>query len=606
MIVSASLSALLAIVPPTSTTPLFREPHSTSDGAKEYQHYGSLANPMEIKEERGVLTIDVGIFDRAFRSPHKKYVSLRLPTFRFDEETDYFSPRISLQSATSHHRMGFMESFTLKNYRSREGENITWKGNDFDLYKVGSDFYLYLHLDYMINGWKPQYPFPTNKEDYVMDRFEIRYPEHFLTNFSVSEERGFCYDSFSNYLAPTYQGFRWVNKSLLLCELVQNGLYYDLTPVDILAVLLGKPGGVQGPWRNPGIVEFDSKFGDYLLHPEYIEKGKARDYRFRLAYSSDGNRFDQMRDVTVRVCTKDFIGPQILLGDENLWSTPPEIEVSYREASSQEEVEKAIQEKLTATDNNPGEQPPSVELYGFVPKAIGTYDAKIKAVDAMGNQTEIPKKLVVVDDVPPKISVVHDLEATSEERLSEEDILSCVDAQDEVDEEPLTLIVEDNPYHRDGNYRKPGYYRVRVSAADRFGNKAEAEVVIVVRAKEGAEWILSKGVLTILEKTLLSPMEIVQRLVKNGDLEDLRYREAVILEGKPIEGRNTPGESYAMKIEAKVDEGESRFVTFTVKVLDSPSLPEAPSQPESSKSFWEKIGDFFRSLWSFLKGVFGG
>lgn len=279
------------------------------------------------------------------------------------------------------------------------------------------------------------------------------------------------------------------------------------------------------------------------------------------------------------------------------------IAVPYSTARTLPAMESAILSHVTVTDNVRPGIVPTVEIDDFQPVTMGEFDIVISAYDGYNTSTW-EGTLYVYDDLAPEISGPSSITTAVTSPLTAKGILEFYTIIDEIDGEDVSVSLADDSYHSGSNSVKVGTYTATIVAYDSSGNSAEKQIKIAVEDQEGPVWYVYGMVLTVLEESELSPMEIVQRLVDEGSIDDLNYARAEIILGDPIDGTQAPG-NYKMTIRAETDDGLTRFVNLTLSVLPRSSDIIEANPPKKLNGFLQFFVDVWNSIVAFFSKLFG-
>lgn len=534
--------------------------------------------------------------------PTDTYFSFTLPGCNFDKSTDFFECNATFYTPRTTYVMTYSEYITPENM-----DHIYQPTCNFYLTRNGDVFSFWMHLKESLLDLPSGYP---DKDVLFGREVRINFPEEYTPTFASFGNDPELSFSENTYKAPI-KGMKW-EENIFDVVFDKTDIFKDsgnyIHPLELIKCFVTSKAS-NGSNKTYALTGFNKEFGDYFWNKELVANGRVRDYKFYMAEArEDGTSYYPEKEYWLRVRTTDDVPPRILIDGVDADSINLPIKISYT-ALKRNRLITAIdilKERTTVIDNSGLPVNPTLTLEGYEGgMKIEDFFVIINAKDHFGNSTTVKKDVQIIDDVPPVITIpAKEIKVSSEIRLTEEQILEYVLAEDEIDKEGVTLKLGKNPYHENGNHAKPGIYWVEVIASDIYGNVSRKDIAIVVEAPDNNSWVLSKGVVIITPDTVLKPMDIVERLVADKQLENLAYEEALIIEGSPIEGNNIPGE-YKMTIEAKTENQGSKFITLTVRVLDNKGVQEKEDLEKTSFSFWENIVNFFKSIIDFFKALFG-
>lgn len=544
------------------------------------------------------------------------YLVINIPNFSFDKEGDYLGISLNFNSPSNY-------KFFLLTHTFRPNESNVDEKSNFILDRDGDTFYIRLVLEYARNTLKSEDQY--DKNDYRLNFSEISLPKNLYPNYiglSEKKEFSFCQNAKSRYMERN--GFSWFGDNMFLIEIEKAKLRSDFSPISILNLLCAqreKEGELMRPANI--ICAYDRTFGNFFYDMGQISEGKYVDYKFYMRFYDDESKtYGSEKEITVRVKSIDTEAPSILVDDISYTSHSGIVQVSYDKSRSLEELEECLNERISIVDNSGESIKPSYTISNFVPLKIKDFKLVVSATDFSHNTSIARLTLQILDDIPPSIKYISKkIETTIYSKLTEEQILANFVAIDEIDKDNVKLYIGENEYFQDFNYKKQGTYTIEIKAMDSYGNESSLNFPIYVSIPDEEDWTYDNGILYVTTTTSLDALNIVNLLVREGQLEKDDYVEARVLAGDLINGNNVPGE-YNMSIEAKNSLGVSSFIAIRISVKDiskddkngesSGIVIEADSnkddtsanQEETNKSFWQKIADFFASLWEKIVNFF--
>ena len=357
---------------------------------------------------------------------------------------------------------------------------------------------------------------------------------------------------------------------------------------------------------------YEDDYDGEKLHPTVIQD--PEDYFGTGAKAALGTEFTlkiQATDnsgnssyLTLIITVVDTKGPKTVLRN----NIP--IEVPYNtDLLSKEFLEK----HFLLSDNNGGEIITAIGLENGleVPKnQIGDFSCLLTAKDTNDNQTTLPFKLNLYDNVLPAITAEQEeLNLTPNNRMSKDTLLALFTVTDEVDGSLLPEIVE-NTYQ--GNEGKTGNYVFKVKGTDKSGNMAEKSIVIKVSDTEGPVWFAKESFLTVTEGDVPTLTEVTEALIRQKVIEDKKYTEAEIIEGEKLDNSLSLG-LHQLKLRLTDEEDNSIFVNLTVKVIEKDKINSTAKDTSFFASvslfftdMWTEVCKFFQDLWKNIVSFFTG
>lgn len=402
----------------------------------------------------------------------------------------------------------------------------------------------------------------------------------------------------SAYYADSYQGLLpykgEASEEDEVYDVVNNEVTIQSTPSDPVT-----PGEILA-----GVIAYD-EYDDEWYRPEpaddsleryaeaILEGFKVSDYFIVNLKTED--RAGNVTYIKVTILFVDITPPTIAINGEVTGYLP----ISYDIARSEEALEAAIKQHISISDDNNATIPPAVEVKDYKPLTLGIFDYHVTATDGF-NEAYKDAKVKIIDDVNPEINGSDTISTATSSILTVDGLLSYYEAVDEIDGENVHLGIQKDEYHEGDNSEREGDYDVVLVATDQSGNKAEKTITVEVRDKDAPVWFVYKSVLTVIEDASLTPMEIVDKLVVEGTIDDLDYVRAEIVSGQPVDGTQEPGE-YQLTIKAETMDGQTRYANLTLKVI---AASEAGIQQEKVNGFFQFFIDLWNSIVSFFKSLF--
>ena len=408
----------------------------------------------------------------------------------------------------------------------------------------------------------------------------------------------------SAYKGDTYKGF-----------IAYNGAPHATIPdyqvgADGNVTIKASPDNPLSPFTlQEGILAYDEYDKEYIT-PEPVGDGlktyteqwmdgfKVGD-TFKIEFQAS-DKSGNITKIIVTIKYVDDVAPTIEVPELD---DQKRIPVPYSKARTDEALEATLQSMIKVTDNIRDGIIPKIDVKDFKPLIMGDYKVNVEANDGYNTSTW-SGTINVYDDVAPDIEGASTITTAVTAPLTAQGIIDQYTVIDEIDGEDVTISLSDDEYHEKTNSVTVGTYTATIVASDSSGNTAEKVITIAVEDQEGPVWYVYGTVLTILEQSKLSPMEIVQRLVDEGSIDDLNYARAEIVLGDPIDGRQTPG-NYLMTIKAETDDGTTRFVNLTLSVLARNDSIIEPNPPKKLNRFFQFFVDLWNSIVKFFNKLFG-
>lgn len=250
----------------------------------------------------------------------------------------------------------------------------------------------------------------------------------------------------------------------------------------------------------------------------------------------------------------------------------------------------------------------------FAVADVGTHKLVVTVSDSSGNKTDTTFTLTVVDVFSPIIQRADGsaMDTVVKVGLSESfsfgkvDFLNFFVGQDDVDGVVACALEGDYIPHQVGSYT------LKVSATDKAGNKATADVPVQVIQDLPPVFILSQ---TLVEATTSRPLTTAEitAVVTNGILSGEQVK-SVSVDASAYVGSEDKVGTYPVTYTALVEgsdvkkaagsTSETRNGTFMIKVNDAASLTgdNATHWYDGIVKFFKGIGKFFQKVGNFFRG----
>ena len=148
------------------------------------------------------------------------------------------------------------------------------------------------------------------------------------------------------------------------------------------------------------------------------------------------------------------------------------------------------------------------------------------------------------------------------------------------------------------NATKKGVYDVAIQAKDSHNNIVEFRIRVYVDDTDGPVFYVKESTITTTSNKPLSPMKILESLVRQNVLPNKNYINAEIVEGDYGYKSNVEFGTYEIKLLATAEDGSSELVNVTINVIEE----------TQELNFWQKVLVFFKGIFdkisSFFKGLF--
>lgn len=296
--------------------------------------------------------------------------------------------------------------------------------------------------------------------------------------------------------------------------------------------------------------------------------------------------------LTVTIWVKDVTSPTI--------TGPDTLTYSYDDVISED----AFLLNFTASDNCDT----SLTMTTSYPtnifdkaNALGTYTVNVNGTDASGNTATKAVQVQIVDEKAPVIEGPTTITKRNSVILTTSDILAQYSANDAYDGACDVYIIEDN---YTGNGDKIGQYMITFGAKDQSGNIGTKVLTVDVVDDIAPVWYVDQTLIYVDASVTLTHQDIIQLMIANGEIAS-NY-SLVTITNDEYEANSSVAGTYSAKIRVLYASGESLETTKTIEVLE-----EEEGITNASKSFWDKVCDFFKGIgdwfvkiWNTITGWF--
>lgn len=296
--------------------------------------------------------------------------------------------------------------------------------------------------------------------------------------------------------------------------------------------------------------------------------------------------------LTVTIWVKDVTSPTI--------TGPDTLTYSYDDVISED----AFLLNFTASDNCDT----SLTMTTSYPTNIfdkanelGTYTVNIRCSDSSGNETVKTVSVIIEDTKAPVIEGPTTITKRNSVILTTSDILAQYSANDAYDGACDVYIIEDN---YTGNGDKIGQYMITFGAKDQSGNIGTKVLTVDVVDDIAPVWYVDQTLIYVDASVTLTHQDIIQLMIANGEIAS-NY-SLVTITNDEYEANSSVAGTYSAKIRVLYASGESLETTKTIEVLE-----EEEGITNASKSFWDKVCDFFKGIgdwfvkiWNTITGWF--
>lgn len=312
-------------------------------------------------------------------------------------------------------------------------------------------------------------------------------------------------------------------------------------------------------------------------YPENLHVGK-----YVLEFSATANDYVAHAKLTVNVV--DITKPTIVGPSEvtSGYSNPKTISQILSLYYVRDNVDKDIQ--LSVTNDN----------YTANKNKIGSYKMTITATDSSKNSFSTNITVHVVDDAAPVLTAPEKIYKNTNTILTISDIEKYVSAFDDIDGDIGVTTKEDK---FTGNGNKEGTYQVTFNAKDKAGNSANKTVEVIVDADvKGKGYLVDDKTLVTFNDALLSDTEILSFLTA-AELVDGSQAQYLTVTADTYSDSYEKVGVYSYELNIRSTAGVEKVIAIDIKVVEGETgtLVEA-------KSFFQKIGDFFKRFWNWITG----
>jgi len=291
-------------------------------------------------------------------------------------------------------------------------------------------------------------------------------------------------------------------------------------------------------------------------------------------------------EFTYHVTIFDTVKPNLIVSDENFT-------LSYKNGVTEENLLSNIILKDNYLDKG------TVTVSGFDYNAdftkLGDFPYRVIGTDSSGNQTVLDTKVKIIDDVPPVITGVDQMNFNCGELPADQDIISHFSSDDEIDGE-CDISITNKTFL--GYENIPGLYTLDVQSKDKANNVSTRTITVQLSDTSGPEFYISKTYLELAYgEVLVSPEVVVAALVRNGTLESKDYTYSEYVSGGYNPGEILDEGEHQLTLAAYADDGTTEYADIIIKVLSKKDVVK-------TESLWSKICTFFADIWIFIVNLF--
>lgn len=268
-------------------------------------------------------------------------------------------------------------------------------------------------------------------------------------------------------------------------------------------------------------------------------------------------------------------------------ATPPTVAGADRLVASplSPTSEAEVRKLLSVSDNYDEEVELEVVEDSYTPnfRKLGTYRIVYCARDSSGNETEFTVTIEVKDLDAPVITGPAKIRKSYQETLLVSEILKCYRAADDIDGDVTASLGVASDFYTQNMY-KIGNWNLRLKAQDKSGNTGYFDLEIEVYDGRGPVISINRNTIEIELEDSPDLDFLVYRLRKSGDLPATGVLR--IEEDGYSANKNTPGNHKVVLA------GEGGIYDLQL------SVKEATESKGFFASVWERIGAFFKGLFS--------
>ncbi len=221
---------------------------------------------------------------------------------------------------------------------------------------------------------------------------------------------------------------------------------------------------------------------------------------------------------------------------------------------------------------------------------IGNYTVVVNCQDASGNGATKSVSVVIEDKKSPVIVGPDTITKRNSVILTTEEIISQYTANDVYDGACGVYVIEDN---YTGHGDKKGSYTIKLGSKDKSENEAVKTLQIDVMDDISPVWYVDQTLIYVDSSVTLTQKDIINLMMQTGEItNNVSFVQITANEYEATP--NEPGK-YQVKAVVKYSNGNQLETTKTIEVLE-----EKEGTKIEKKTFWDKIGDFFKKIGDFF------
>lgn len=221
---------------------------------------------------------------------------------------------------------------------------------------------------------------------------------------------------------------------------------------------------------------------------------------------------------------------------------------------------------------------------------LGNYNVVINCHDQSGNEATKSVTVVIEDKKAPVIVGPDTITKRNSVILTTEEIISQYTANDVYDGACGVYVIEDN---YTGHGDKKGTYTIKLGSKDKSQNETTKTLQIDVMDDISPVWYVDQTLIYVDSSVTLTQKDIINLMIQTGEItNNVSFVQITANEYEATP--NEPGK-YQVKAVVKYSNGNQLETTKTIRVLE-----EKEGTTIQKKTFWDKIGDFFKKIGDFF------
>ena len=246
---------------------------------------------------------------------------------------------------------------------------------------------------------------------------------------------------------------------------------------------------------------------------------------------------------------------------------------------------------IYAEDNHDGRINLEDSYKTYSPKMFSTETINVTFKDSSGNSINETINITITDNVKPSISGEDSLSIYQYQYSHVNDLISLYTISDDGSGIQRTYIDSNI-----SDFSKAGVYDITLYAIDNSSNSSSKNIKLTIKDGVGPVFFVNISSLTLTNETSLTAEEIIDTLIDNGSIKNVKYKEAQFITKTYQENYSKEG-SYDTQIVCYDEEGNNDYYLVKINVTK-------PKKSNFFTNFYSSMITFFKNLFNQIKEFF--